>query len=116
MKTTPILAAAFIAAGCSLALAQAGGGGGGGGGAAGGGAAAGAGGGTAAGTATGGDAGVSAGTAGASAGSAAGADSGVGGDQRATRSYGVYRRGDDMAPLRIPREEAPVRLRMHRQW
>jgi hypothetical protein len=129
MKATPLLVAAFIAAGCSLALAQAGGGAGGGGGAgagggaAGGGAAGGAAGGGAAGgaaaggagTGAGADAGASAGgTAGTSAGGATAATDGAGSDQRGRRSFGVFRRSDDMGPLVIPREEAPVRLRTNR--
>src|SRR3954468_11595215 len=114
MRITPILVAAFLAAGCSLALAQAGGG------AAGGGAAGGASGGGAAadggGAAAGGATGAAAGTAGgASAGSSGQSGSGVGGDQRASRSFGRFRRGDDMAPLVVPREEAPVRLRTNRE-
>ena len=114
MKITPILVGTFLAAGSTLALAQAGGG------AAGGGAAGGASGGGAAadggGAAAGGATGAAAGTAGgASAGSSGQSGSGVGGDQRASRSFGRFRRGDDMAPLVVPREEAPVRLRTNRE-
>ena len=93
MKTmTAILTATFIAAGCSFALAQAGGTGGGAGGGAGAGA-------------------------GASAGASGGATSGggatgAGSDQRArVTPPGVLRRGDDMGPLVIPREETYVGMR-----
>ena len=110
MRATPLFVAAFIAAGCSFALAQtsggAAGGGAAGGGATGGGAAAGA-----AGTGAGTGAGASAGTAGTSAGGTTAADSGIGADIRGRRSFGRFQRSDDMAPLVIPREEAPVRLR-----
>jgi hypothetical protein len=119
MRGTPMLAAAFIAAGCSFVLAQTGGGAAGGGASAGAAAGADAGGGAAAGTGGGTGTGASAGTSagGASAGGATAGDSGVGSDQRIRRSFGVYRRGDDMAPLVIPREEAPVRLRTYRrEW
>lgn len=105
MRATPLLAAAFIAAGCTFAFAQAGGGGG-----AGGGAGAGAG----AGAGVGADAGgVSAGT---SAGASAGGTTGAGTDARNRRSAatGTFRRGDDMAPLVIPEER--VYLRRSRQW
>ena len=116
MRAIPLLVAAFMAAGCSLALAQAGSGG-----------AAGASGG-AAGAAAGGTGGAAAGIGTGSAGagvsgtSQSGATSAAGADQRASRSFGrfrrndqmrplVLRRSDEMAPLAVPREEAPVRLR-----
>jgi hypothetical protein len=105
MRATPLLAAAFIVAGCTFAFAQAGGGGG-----------AGAGGGGAG--AGGGGAGASAGAGagGASAGASAGGSTGAGTDMRPRRSAvtGTFRRGDDMAPLVIPEER--VYLRRSRQW
>jgi hypothetical protein len=109
MRATPILTAMFIAAGCTFAFAQAGAGTGAGAGAA-------AGVDAGAGTGTGADAGGT--SAGATAGAAQGSSTGIGGDTRPRRSplTGVYRRGDDMAPLIIPQEEAPVRLRTYRQW
>jgi hypothetical protein len=114
MRATPILTAVFIAAGCTFAFAQTGGGTGAGAAAGTGGAGvdAGAGTGTGAGTGAGGT------SAGATAGAAQGSSTGIGGDTRPRRSplTGVYRRGDDMAPLIIPQEEAPVRLRTYRQW
>src|SRR5437868_3056391 len=75
MRATPLLAAVFIVAGCTLAFAQAGGGGG-----------AGAGGGGAG--AGGGGAGASAGAGagGASAGASAGGSTGAGTDMRQRRS------------------------------
>ena len=109
MRTTPILTAAFIAAGCTFAVGQTGGGTGTG---------AGADAGTGAGAAAGVDAGAGAGaSAGATAGAAQGSSTGIGGDTRPRRSplTGVYRRGDDMAPLVIPQEEY-VRMRRSRQW
>jgi hypothetical protein len=107
-RATPILTAVFIAAGCTFAFAQTGGG-------TGAGAAAGTGG---AGVDAGAGTGAGGTSAGATAGAAQGSSTGIGGDTRPRRSplTGVYRRGDDMAPLIIPREEAPVRLRTYRQW
>lgn len=106
MRATPLLTAAFIAAGCTFAFAQAGGGAGGGGAAGGAGAGAGA--------STGADAGG--GSAGASAGGSAGGAAGAGTDTRSRRSAvtGAFRRGDDMAPLVIPEER--VYLRRSREW
>ena len=91
MKTmTAILTVTFIAAGCSFALAQAGGTGGGGGGA-------------------GAGAGASAGASGGATGGTGA--TGAGSDQRArVTAPGVLRRGDDMAPLMVPREETYVRM------
>ena len=112
MRVTPILIAAFVAGGSTLAFAQTGGGTG-----AGAGAGTGAGGGTA-----GVDAGAGTGAGGTSTGataSGAQGSTGIGGDTRPRRSplTGVYRRGDDMAPLIIPQEEY-VRMRrpLSRQW
>ena len=115
MRATPLLVAAFMAAGCSFALAQAGSGGAAGASGAGSSGAAGA----AAGVGTGGAGTGGTSTGGATAGNTSG-NSAAGADQRARRSFGRLKRSDEMAPLVIPREEAPVRLRTrpyrHREW
>ena len=76
-------------------------------------------GGTTGGSSTGGAGTGGTSTGGATAGNTSG-NSAAGADQRARRSFGRLKRSDEMAPLVIPRQEAPVRLRTrpyrHREW